>query len=160
MINIRRFILCSLFLCSAAVLSACGDASSIIDYEVIGKTESGDSGAFASSIQQITDEEMLRMAVEQTGADIDRDAVDFDSEHLFQVSLIENGCGYLLEDLVNEDGTLRFMFELTPVVESGEDPEDVTCAEVAQPTTSFIKTEAVDFNSLEVYGSKEKIETE
>ena len=100
------------------------------------------------------------MAVEQTGADIDRDAVDFDSEHLFQVSLIENGCGYLLEDLVNEDGTLRFMFELTPVVESGEDPEDVTCAEVAVPTTAFIKTEDVDFNSLEIYGSGEKIETE
>ncbi|KKK34103.1 hypothetical protein WN59_10965 [Salinicoccus sediminis] len=160
MIDIRRFILCSLFLCSAAVLSACSDAGSSIDYEVIGKTESGDSGAFASSIQQITDEEMLRMAIEQTGADIDPDAVDFDSEHLFQVSMVENGCGYLLEDLVNEDGTLRFMFELTPVVESGEDPEDVTCAEVAVPTTSFIKTEAVDFSSLEIYGSGEKIESE
>ncbi|HIW12597.1 MAG TPA: hypothetical protein H9891_05480 [Candidatus Salinicoccus stercoripullorum] len=160
MINIRRFILCSLLMCSAAGLAACDEAGSSIDYEVIGRTESGDAGAFTSSIKQITDEEMLGMAMEQTGADIDPDEVNFDSEQLFQVSMVENGCGYLLEDLVNEDGTLQFMFELTPVVESGEDPEDVACTEVTVPATSFIKTEAVDFSSLEIYGSGEKIETE
>src|SRR5699024_5003586 len=128
--------------------------------EVIGKTESGDSGAFASPLQQITAEEMLRMPVEQTGPDKKTVALDFDSEHLFRVPLIQNGRGHLLEALVHADGTPRSMFELTPVVESGEDPEDVTCAEVAVPTTAFIKTEDVDFNSLEIYGSGEKIETE
>src|SRR5690625_1876365 len=104
MINIRRFILCSLLMCSAAGLAACDEAGSSIDYEVLGRTESGDAGAFTSSIKQITDEEMLGMAMEQTGADIDPDVVKFDSEQLFQFSMVATGWGYLLEVLVHGVG--------------------------------------------------------
>lgn len=142
------------------LLSACSGSGSSIDYEVIAKTESGDAGTMSNTVQHITDEEMLGMAIEQTGAEIDTDAIDFDKEHVFQVSLYENGCGYLLEDLVNKEGVLQFMFELTPVVENGENPEDVTCPQVSIPSTFFVKTDAVDFSSLEIYGSGEKIQSE
>ncbi|AKG73280.1 hypothetical protein [Salinicoccus halodurans] len=160
MINLKRFVLFPVLVFSISLFSACGNLDKSVDYEVVAKAESGDAGALTNSAQHITDKEMLRMAVEQTGVELDAGAVDFDESHIFQVSLYENGCGYLLEDLIDKGGALQFMFELTPVVENGEDPEDVTCTEAAVPTTFFIKTEAVDFSSLEIYGSGEKIQSE
>lgn len=159
MINFKRFVLFTVLAISMSLLSACSGDSSL-DYEVIAKTESGDSGIHTNSVQHITDTEMLEMAVEQTGAEIDTDSINFDKTHIFQISLYENGCGYLLEDLVHKEGVLQFMFELTPVVENGEDPEDVTCSGVTVPSTFFVKTDAADFNSLEIYGSGEKIQSE
>lgn len=160
MINLKRFVLFPAIAGCIALLAACSSSDGGIGYEVIAKSGSGDPGSLTNSAQHITDKEMLEMAATQTGAEIDADSINFDEEHIFQISLYENGCGYLLDDLVNKDGALQFMFELTPVVENGEDPEDVTCSETAAQTTYFVKTDAVDFSSLELYGSGEKIRSE
>ncbi|WP_411843564.1 hypothetical protein [Salinicoccus sp. HZC-1] len=160
MINLKRFALFSALVFSISLLSACSGGGDSLEYEVLAKSESGDAGTHTNSAQLITDEEMLKMAVERTGVEIDKEAIDFDETHVFQISLHENGCGYLLDTVTNSGGTLQFMFELTPVVEEGEDPEDVICSEIAVPSTFFVKTDAVDFSSLEIYGSGEKIKSE
>lgn len=164
MINLKRFALFSTLVFCISLLSACSGAAGgegdSVEYEVLAKSESGDAGTHTNSAQLITDEEMLKMAVERTGVEIDTEAIDFDATHVFQISLYENGCGYLLDRVTNSDGSLQFMFELTPVIEEGEDPEDVTCTEIAIPSTFFVKTDAVDFSSLEIYGSGEKIKSE
>lgn len=159
--NIKRGILFTVLVLGTMTLAACSSeepgGKSDINYEIIGKTESGDSGTFTNSISHITDQEMLQTAAQENGAEIDTNAVDFEESHVFQISITENGCGYLLENIEDDGGILKFMFELTPVVEEGEDPEDVVCSEVAIPSTFFVKTDAVDFESLEIYGSGNKM---
>ncbi|WP_020007843.1 hypothetical protein [Salinicoccus albus] len=162
MTNIKRGILSAILILVVPVFTACSfgaenEEETGISYEIIGKTESGDTGTFTNGINHITDQEMLQTAVQESGADVDIDSVNFDESHVFQISVTENGCGYLLENVENDGGLLKFMFELTPVVEEGEDPQDVACSEIAIPSTFFVQTEAVDFESLEIYASGEKL---
>lgn len=147
------------FLFAAAlvlVLSGCaaGDGEEAESgFEVIAKSQSVPVQEFQNGAELIHDEDMLMTSVEEIGADIGPEDVDFEEELLFEVSIMENGCGFTLTSVEEDDGVLKFNFELTPVAEEGADPGDVVCTEIAVPAVFYVKTGPVDFHSLEVYGS-------
>lgn len=143
------------------VLSGCaaGDREEAeTGFEVVAKSQSVPVQEFQNGAELIHDEDMFMTSVEETGADIGAEDVDFEEALLFEVSIMENGCGYTLTSVEEDDGILKFNFELTPVAEEGAAPGDVICTEIAVPAVFYVKTGPVDFHSLEVYGSGMKYE--
>lgn len=129
-----------------------------VEFEVIDRSQTVAGEGFQNGAELIHDEDMLRTSSEASGVDIDADDIDFEEELLFEVSITENGCGFSLVSIEDDDGLLKFMFELTPVAAGEADADDVVCTEVANPAVFYVKTESVDFHNLDVYGSDMKYE--
>lgn len=129
-----------------------------VEFEVLDRSQTVAGEGFQNGAELIHDEDMLRTSAEASGVDIDADDIDFEEELLFEVSITENGCGFSLVSIEDDDGLLKFMFELTPVAAGEADPDDIACTEVANPAVFYVKTESVDFHNLDVYGSDMKYE--
>lgn len=129
-----------------------------VEFEVLDRSQSVAGEGFQNGAELIHDEDMLRTSAEESGVDIDAEDIDFDEELLFEVSIMENGCGFSLVSIEDDDGLLKFMFELTPVAAGEADEEDVVCTEIASPAVFYVKTDPVDFHNLDVYGSDMKYE--
>ncbi|MCD2138656.1 hypothetical protein [Salinicoccus halitifaciens] len=142
------------------VLSGCrgGGEEAGAGFEVIAKSRSVPVQEFQNGAELIHDEDMLMTSIEETGADIRLEDVDFEEALLFEVSIMENGCGFTLTSVEEDDGVLKFNFELTPVAEGEAEPGEVVCTEIAVPAVFYVKTGPADFHSLEVYGSGMKYE--
>lgn len=124
-----------------------------VEFEVLDRSQSVAGDGFQNGAELIHDEDMLRTSAEESGVDIEADDINFDEELLFEVSITENGCGFSLVSIEDDDGVLKFMFELTPVAAGEADPDELVCTEIASPAVFYVKTESVDFHNLEVYGS-------
>ena len=129
-----------------------------VRFEVLDRSQTVPSEGFQNGAELIHDEDMLSTSAEASGVDIDPEDINFEEELLFEVSITENGCGFSLTSIENDDGLLKFMFDLTPVASGEADPDDVVCTEVATPAVFYVKTESVDFHNLDVYGSEMKYE--
>lgn len=129
-----------------------------VEFEVLDRSRTVAGEGFQNGAELIHDEDMLKTSAEASGVDIDAEDINFEDELLFEVSITENGCGFSLVSIEDEDGLLKFMFELTPVAMGEADPDDVVCTEVASPAVFYVKTDQVDFHNLDVYGSEMKYE--
>ena len=125
-----------------------------VEFEVLDRSQAVAGEGFQNGAELIHDEDMLKTSAEASGVDIDAEDIDFDEELLFEVSITENGCGFSLVSIEDDDGLLKFMFELTPVATGEADPGDIVCSEVANPAVFYVKTDQVDFHNLDVYGSE------
>lgn len=124
-----------------------------IEFEVLDRSQAVAGEGFQNGAELIHDEDMLKTSTEASGVDIDSEDINFEEELLFEVSITENGCGFSLVSIEDDDGLLKFMFELTPVAAGEADPDDIVCTEVANPAVFYVKTEQTDFHNLDVYGS-------
>lgn len=148
--------------CFMVILAGCGSGAeeqeTDVDFEVMDRSRSVSAENFQNGAELIHDEDMLMTSLEETGADIDAEDMDFEEELLFEVSIMENGCGFTLVSIDDKDGVLEFMFELTPVAAGEADADDIACTEIAVPAVFYVKTDPIEFHNLEVYGSGMKYE--
>lgn len=158
----KKFLFISFMSLTMVFLAGCsGDDpewETDIEFEVLDRSQAVAGEGFQNGAELIHDEDMLKTSAEASGVDIDPEDINFEEELLFEVSITENGCGFSLVSIEDDDGLLKFMFELTPVAAGEAHPDDIVCTEVANPAVFYVKTDPVDFHNLDVYGSEMKYE--